>query len=103
MKIKNLSLETSLKDSVTVFSANVDNIGDKITNCKVVLMGSNLTTAKEVKLDEIKFESFPDSQLKIKLKMNKGILPPGRYAIAAILDYGNKANLEGTQMILDIE
>jgi hypothetical protein len=103
MKITNLSLETSLKDSVTVFSVNIDNMGDKITDCKVVLLGSNLNTAQEKKIDEINFESYPDSQLKIKLRMNKGFLQPGKYAMAAILDYGNKANLEGAQMLLDIE
>jgi len=102
MKINNLVEIPSVNDSIRSFTANIDNIGDKITNCKVFLLASNLATAKEIKLDEIKFESYPDFQLKISLQMRKNMLPKGKYALAAILDYGSKANLEGTQLLIEV-
>jgi hypothetical protein len=101
LKIGGLAEIPNDKDSSRVFTATVDNIGDKITKCKVILIASDLSTAKETKLDEITFESYPDAQLNIKLKMNK-TLPSGKYSLAAILDYGSKQNLEGTQMLLEI-
>ena len=102
LKIGNLSEISTNKDTLRVFTAVIDNIGDKIANCKVTLLASNLSNAQETKLDEITFESYPDAQLNIKLRMTK-ILPPGKYALAAILDYGSKQNLEGTQMLLEIQ
>ena len=102
MKISNLNEVSTNKDSTRVFSAVIDNIGDKITNCKVTLLASDMVTAKEIKLDEIKLESYPDTQRNIKLKMNKK-LDPGKYALSAILDYGSKTNLEGTQMLIEIQ
>jgi len=102
MKINNLSEITVPSDSVRTFQANVDNLGDKITHCKVTLLASDLTTAQDIILSDISFESFPDSQRLIALKM-KNVLPPGKYALAAILDYGDKNNLEGAQMLIEVK
>ncbi len=102
-KLKIGSLAEITRDSTSrIYTAIIDNMGDKIAKCKVTLIASNLSTAQETKLDEITFESYPDAQLNIKLKMSQK-LPQGRYALAAILDYGSKSNLEGTQILLDIE
>jgi len=102
LKIGSLTEISNDNDSTRIYTVAIDNIGDKISNCKVTFIASNLSTAEETKLDEIKFESYPDAQLNIKLKMNKK-LPSGKYALAAILDYGSKSNLEGTQILLEIE
>jgi hypothetical protein len=102
MKISSLQAQQNQTDSL-VYTANVENLGDKITSCKVYLMASNLSDAKETKLSEVILESYPDTQVKISLPMKKNVLPKGKYALAAILDYGNKANLEGTQIIIDVE
>jgi hypothetical protein len=102
LKISNLNELSNNLDSNRVFKATIDNIGDKIANCKVILVASNLSNAQETKLDEVYCESYPDTQLIINLKMNKS-LPPGKYALAAILDYGSKNNLEGTQMLLEVQ
>ncbi len=103
MKIMGLSEITTGADTLRRFSAKVDNLGDKISNCKVTLLASNLSTAEEIKLQEIKFKSFPDSELEIKLQMTKNALPPGKYALAAILDYGKQSNLEGTQIVIIVD
>lgn len=103
MKITGLSEISTGTDTIRRFKANVDNLGDKISDCKVTLLASNLSTAEEIKLQELEFKSFPDSQLDIKLQMAKDALPPGKYALAAILDYGSQSNLEGTQMIITVD
>ena len=103
MKITGLSEISTGVDSIRRFKAMVDNLGDKISDCKVTLLASNLSTAEEVKLQVLEFKSFPDSQLDIKLKMGKNALPKGKYALAAILDYGRQSNLEGTQMLINVD
>ncbi|MFN8258735.1 MAG: hypothetical protein U0W24_23810 [Bacteroidales bacterium] len=101
IKIRNIT-ELPSTEQGRIFTAVVDNIGEKIANCKVTLIASNLVNAEEIKLDEIKFESYPDSQLNIKLRLGNKLVP-GKYALAAILDYGSKSNLEGTQMLIDVQ
>lgn len=103
MKIAGITEITSQKDTVRRFKALVDNIGDKITNCKVTLLANNLSTAEETILQTINFKMLPDGQREIILKMSPKALPPGKYALAAILDYGKQSNLEGTQMIIDVD
>jgi len=103
MKLTGLTETSIATDSIRTFTANADNLGDKIANCKVTLLASNLTTAKEIKLQTIKFKAFPDSPRTVKLSFNKKALPKGKYALAAILDYGPQSNLEGTQIMIEVE
>lgn len=102
MKISNLTEITSPNDTLRTFQAVIDNLGDKITQCKVILLAADLSTAKETIITEVKFSSYPDSQRIMKLIM-KNILPAGKYALAAILDYGSRNNLEGTQLLIDVK
>jgi hypothetical protein len=103
MKITGITEITTGQDSVRRFKALVDNIGDKITKCKVTLLANNLSTAEETILQTVNFKMLPDGQREIVLKMSKNALPPGKYALAAILDYGKQSNLEGTQMIITVD
>ncbi len=103
MKIMGLTEITTRSDTVRRFKANIDNLGDKISDCKVTLLASSLSTAEETKLQVIQFKSFPDSQQEIELQMKKDALPPGKYALAAILDYGPQSNLEGSQMVIRVD
>lgn len=103
MKMTGLSEITTIDDSLRRFKAYADNLGDKITDCKVTLLASSLSTAEEVKLQVLKFKVFPDSQREILLQMPKDALPLGKYALAAILDYGKQSNLEGTQMLITVD
>jgi len=102
LKITNLNESSFVGDSIRTFEVTVDNLGDKIAQCKLTLLAANLSTAKETIITNTSFSSYPDSQLLIKLQMKK-ILPPGKYALAAILDYGSKTNLEGAQLMIEIE
>ncbi|MFC2137520.1 hypothetical protein ACFLTE_05030 [Bacteroidota bacterium] len=100
-KISNLKEITIEGDTVRTFTANIDNIGDKITECKVFLIAANLETAEERQFDPIKIKTYPKTARLIELKMPK-VLPDGKYALSAILDYGSNSELEGTQMIITV-
>lgn len=103
VKITNLMENSLPNDSMRTFIATIDNIGEKITTCKVILLASDLTTGKEYLLMETSYESYPDSQMDIKFRFNRNALTTGNYALAAILDYGNKNNLEGTQTLIEVK
>ena len=103
MKITGIKEITTGQDTARRFKAIMDNLGDKITDCKVILLASNLVTAEETVLQKLNFKMFPGQQREIELQMPKDALPPGKYALAAILDYGKQSNLEGTQMIITVD
>ncbi len=103
MKIAGLSEITTATDTLRRLKAKIDNIGDKIAECKVSLLASNLSTAEETLLQILNFTTFPDSQKDIYFEFRKDALSPGKYAIAAILDYGKQSTLEGTQILIEVE
>jgi hypothetical protein len=100
--INNLIETTEEKDTVRRFTANIDNIGDKIMQCKVYLIASNIETAEEENFDPVTIESYPKSSQTVDLKIPKNFLPPGKYALAAVLDFGSRTNLEGTQLLITV-
>jgi len=102
IKINKLEEVTEVSDTVRLFRANLDNIGDKITKCKVYLVASNLKTAEEIYFEHKEFSTYPKASLQVELPLNKK-LPSGKYALAAIVDYGNDVNLEGTQIIIEVQ
>lgn len=99
-KINNLIEVTEAKDTVRKFTANIDNVGDKIMQCKVYLIASNIKTTEEKTFKPVSIESFPKTSQTVELKIPKNLLPAGKYALAAVLDFGSKTNLEGTQMLI---
>lgn len=88
-------------DSTLRLSAIVHNQGDRILDCKVYLMVMDLQTAEETKVAPETFLLLPGVRSTTVLKMPAG-LAPGSYSVAAILDYGNDAELEGVQMDIEI-
>ncbi len=103
MKITGLTEITTKNDTIRRFKVLVDNIGEKITDCKITLLANNISNGKETIIQTYKFITLPEGQREIELKMPKDALPPGKYALAAILDYGKQSNLEGTQMIITVD
>lgn len=101
--ISNLSeAESVAGDTVRTFNALINNLGDIITDCKVYLIATNVETAEETKFPEIGFTMYPKSSRKMELYL-PNYLPKGTYSLAAILDYGSKTNLEGTQIVIKVE
>lgn len=90
---------TKTSDTARIFTAEIENIGDKIMKTKVYLLASNLNTAEEFQYKPIKVEIYPDTKKIVKLFLPKK-LPSGEYSLAAILDYPNAESLQGTQMTI---
>lgn len=90
-------------DTGRKFTAAIENLGDKITEGKVYLIASNINTGEEIDFPVVKVQTYPRLTLNVELELPKGKLPPGKYALAVIVDYGPRYNLEGAQIIIDVE
>lgn len=100
--INRLTELTNQKDSIRRFTANVENLGDKIIRCKVYLVAADLTTAEETIFNTVDVLTYPKSNQNVLLELPP-ILPKGKYSLSAILDYGSDKALEGTQTIIEVE
>ncbi len=100
--INNLKDVTKPKDKERTFEVTVNNIGDNIIEAKVSLALANMQTAKEEKFNPVKVTVYPDGSRTVKLHLPSNI-EKGKYALAAILDYGHRQPLGGTQLMLDIK
>jgi len=102
VEIGNLREETSKDPKSRLFNVNLDNPGEKIVNCKVFLIASNLQSGEEHKFKTVEVVSYPQTARTVELVL-PGTLPPGRYALAAILDYPGSISLKGTQIVIDVD
>lgn len=100
--ISNMVEVDSPIDNERRFRVNLDNLGNKITVCQIFLLASNLTTMQEHKFATINVTTYPQSSRTVELIL-PNTLPPGRYSLAAILDFYGSESLKGTQMIINIE
>lgn len=100
--INNIQEITKPGDTDRVFQVNIENIGDKITNCKVYLIASNLATGEEKRFPTSELSAYPQSSRTIELNLPNG-LEPGQYSLAAILDHSGSSTLKGTQMLIVVE
>jgi len=102
LKIGNLTEITKIGETTRKFNATIENLGDRITKCKVYLIASNMKTTEEKQFEAIEIETFPKMSRTIELTL-PNVLEPGAYSLAAIVDYGSKYALEGTQILIDIK
>lgn len=102
LKISNLVETTTASAINRTFSATVENLGDKVTKFKVYLLASNILTAEEKQFPMQELEVFPKMSRDVELVLPNE-LSPGKYALAAIIDYGPKFPLEGTQLIIEVK
>lgn len=100
--ISGLKEITKKTDSQQVFEATVTNTGDNIIDASVFLTLANLQTGKEEKFSATKNTVYPDGSRKITLQMPR-LTTKGKYVLAAILDYGHRQPLGGTQLMLEIK
>lgn len=103
IKVTSIQETTKPEDSNRIFSATIDNLGDKITSCKVHLIASNISTAEEKEFPSLEIETYPKMTRTVEVELPKGELLPGKYALAIIVDYGSKYALEGAQIIVDVD
>jgi len=85
-----------------VFSVNIDNLSNRITTAKVFLIASNLQTTEEKRFRTIEVITYPQNTRTVMLTMPND-LPPGKYALAAILDYPGSTTFKGAQITIDVE
>jgi hypothetical protein len=100
--IDNFREVTAVKDSLRTFKAEVANLGDKVVKGKVFLTLADITTAEEQNFEPTMISVLPDNKTTVTLKLPAGI-KKGKYALAAILDYGHNTPLEGVQTMIDIQ
>lgn len=84
------------------FSATIENTGDRITPCKVFLMASNLNTGEERSFEPQNIVVFPKMSRNLEFELPSS-LAPGMYSIAALVDYGPKFPLAGSQLVVEIK
>jgi len=84
------------------FAVKTQNTGEKILDCNMYMVISNLQTAEETKLDPITFRILPDGTREGELVLPKE-LSKGSYLVAAILDYGPNYPMEGAQLQVEVE
>jgi hypothetical protein len=84
------------------FEVQVNNMGDNVIDANVSLALADIQTAKEQKFNPVKATVYPDGSRTMKLQLPAN-LTPGKYALAAILDYGHRQPLGGTQMMLEVK
>jgi hypothetical protein len=100
--ISGLKETTKPGDLQRSFEVMVSNKGDKVIDANVNLALADLLTAKEEKYSPVKVTVYPDASRIVKLQL-PAQLTKGKYALAAILDYGNRQPLGGTQMMLEVK
>ena len=84
------------------FEVLVTNTGDNIIEANVNLALADMQTTKEDKFKPVRVTIFPDNSRTVKLQL-PAILSKGKYALAAILDYGHRQPMGGTQMLLEVK
>lgn len=102
VKVTGLQEITKEGDANRKFSATLDNLGDKVTKCKVHLIASNIMTAEEKQFPSFEVETYPKMTRNVEVELPAGELPPGQYAVAVIVDYGPRFALEGAQMVIEV-
>lgn len=100
--ISGLKEVTKPGESMRSFEVQVTNSGDNVIEANVTLALANIQTATEEKFTPVKAVVYPDAVRTVKLQIPSK-LAKGKYALAAILDYGHRQALEGTQIILEVK
>lgn len=102
VKINNLKEVTSDKSGKRKFTAEVDNLGNRIIRCESYLMVTSLKSMEDNRFTPIKFTSYPKTSFTVTYYLPAD-LAPGKYSVAAILDFGSKNKLEGTQTTITVK
>lgn len=100
--INGLKEITKRTDKQQRFEVMVANVGDNVIDANVYLTLANLQTGKEEKFGIVKTTVYPDASRKVTLQMPR-VVAKGKYVLAAILDYGHRQPLGGTQLMLEIK
>ncbi len=103
LEINRLQEAESTQPGERMFTVNIENTGEQITNAKVFLIASQLETAEEHRFNTTEIKVYPQSIRTVLLSFPEDELPKGEYSLAAIIDYTGSTSLKGTQIIIDVE
>ena len=92
---------TGDSDASRKFAVIAENTGDKIVDCKLFLVISDLENATERRSEPVEFRVLPEGTSMGELALPED-LKSGSYLVAAILDYGPNFPLEGAQMQIEV-
>ena len=84
------------------FEVTIINSGDKVISGKLYLALANLETAEEKRYPSKEVTIYPDATKVVTLIL-PDIIAKGKYALAALYDYGSQKAIEGTQILIDQE
>jgi len=101
-KVSNLHEVTEKDDEFRSFEASIANTGDQIIDAKVFLALANIETAEEKQFKPTTFTVYPDQVRNVILTLPEKI-NAGNFAIAILMDYGNRAPIEGAQILLEVK
>jgi uncharacterized cupredoxin-like copper-binding protein len=90
------------EEGFRTFEVTIENTGDKVISGQLYLALANLETAEEEKFNSIESTIYPGAIKKVTLTLSKK-LAKGKYALAALYDYGHYKAIEGTQILLEIK
>ncbi len=97
LKIKDLR-ELIKEDSENrIFIADILNLGKNIANCKITFIASDLNTAEEIEFDPIHLISYPGFLREVRFEL-PNTMPPGKYSLVALLDYGKTTTIKGVRL-----
>lgn len=105
-RISQFAEVTKQGDANRSFLVEVENNGDKVLNGAIYFVASNLQTAEEVQFpaERIVKSVLPSTKKQYILTLpSTPALLPGKYYLAAILDYSNEKNLEGAQILIEVK
>jgi hypothetical protein len=95
--------EVESKDPVfRSFEAILENTGDNILDAKVFLALADIKTAEEKAYKSTRVTVYPGQKRRVVLILPV-TPPPGNYALAFLMDYGENSAIEGDQILLDIQ
>jgi P pilus assembly chaperone PapD len=100
--ISNLQEIESSNPEERRFSVNLENPGERVTIGRIFLIASNMLTGEEKRFRTIEVTTYPQTSRTVELTM-PNTLPPGKYSVAAILDYSGSTSLKGAQILMDVE
>ncbi len=84
------------------FEATLTNTGDKVLDAKVFLALADLSTAEEKQFKTTTVSVYPGQHRNVNLTLPENP-EPGQYALALLMDYGNRQPIEGAQILLTVE
>jgi hypothetical protein len=84
------------------FEINVSNTGDKLISGQLYLAVANLETAEEKRYKSKAVTIYPDAFKIVTLSIPENLVS-GKYALAALFDFGNQKAIVGTQILLEQE